>query len=44
MFVISPTSDRKVTVNGGPKELKKKKYCSYAIDFLEVRSGSKDAQ
>ena len=44
MFVISPTSDRKVTVNGGPKELKKKRYCSYAIDFLEVRSGSKDAQ
>ena len=25
MFVISPTSDRKVTVNGVPKEVKKKK-------------------
>ena len=45
MFVISPTSDRKVTVNGVPKEVKKKKRCcSYAIDSLEVRSGSKDAQ
>lgn len=44
MFVISPTSDRKVTVNGGPKEVKKKRYCSYAIDSLEVRRGSKDAQ
>ena len=25
MFVISSTSERKVTVNGGPKEVKKKK-------------------
>lgn len=24
MFVISSTSERKVTVNGGPKEVKKK--------------------
>lgn len=42
MFVISSTSERKVTVNGGPKE--KKRYCSYAADSLGVRSGSKDAQ
>ena len=26
------------------KKLKKKRCCSYAIDSLEVRSGSKDAQ
>ena len=40
MFVISSTSERKVTVNGGPKEVKKKRCCSYVVDSLEVRNGS----
>lgn len=44
MFVISSASERKVTVNGEPKEVKKKRYCSYVVDSLEVRSGSKDVQ
>ena len=43
MFVISSASERKVTVSGGPKEVKKKD-CSYVVDSLEVRSGSKDVQ
>lgn len=38
MFVISPTSDRKVTVNGGPKEVKKKKILQLCYRFLRSKT------
>ena len=37
MFVISSASERKVTVNGGPKEVKNKKILQLCCRFLRSK-------